>query len=137
MCLYSVDNDDNMQISLSATLKFRINFKNLRNLLAFNHHNIIFKGPFPETFTCFLRTKFIAWCLKHPSRGMLMGPGISGTTYHMLFGLCPAPTLKKDLLRLGREMDKYDHHHHYHLHLCLMVITSILHLSLIFILIKN
>ena len=70
-----------------------------------------FRGPSAHAFTCFFRTKFIAWCLMRFSWGMPTEPIIFCTTGtgHSHFSPCPTPALKKTcaILHLGGEIKKY------------------------------
>ena len=71
------------------------------------------EGCLSQAFPCFDRTRFIAWCLRHPCRGMPTGPRISGTAGYVHFSPCLAPALKKPCatLHLGEEMNKYQIKH--------------------------
>ena len=53
------------------------------------------RGLFSLAFIYFGKTKFIAWCLRHPSWRMLTGARISGTAGYACFSWSLALSLKK------------------------------------------
>ena len=65
----------------------------------------------PQAFTCFGKTKLIAWCLRQPSRGIPTEPRISGITGHEHFSLYPNPTFKKPwATHFSGKINKYYSH---------------------------